>query len=163
MEKIRVERHNEVMTSAAALDVERKADMELVTHYLWGAAFGAASGLLLLGAGRIAGIGGTIAGLLERRIEGLDFRVAFLGGLLLTGAFARAFVPGAVPIVASAPSLALVAGGLLIGLGARLANGCTSGHGVCGVGRFSTRSLVATATFCTTGALTLALIRMVSP
>jgi uncharacterized protein len=137
--------------------------MDLVTHYLWGAAFGAAAGLLLLGAGRIAGIGGTIAGLLERRVEGLDFRIAFLGGLVVTGVFARAFVPDAVPIVATMPSLALVAGGILIGLGARLANGCTSGHGVCGVGRFSTRSLVATATFCTTGALTLALIRMVSP
>jgi uncharacterized protein len=137
--------------------------MDLVVHYLWGAAFGAAGGLLLLGAGRIAGIGGAIAGLLEPRIEGLDFRVAFLGGLVVAGLFARAFVPGAVPILASAPSLALVAGGLLIGFGARLANGCTSGHGVCGVGRFSARSIVATATFCTTGALTLALMHLVSP
>ena len=84
--------------------------------------------------------------------------MAFLAGLvLLPLLFGRLFVP-VVPGVTS--SLALVAvAGLLVGIGTRLANGCTSGHGVCGISRLSWRALVATLTFMLAGALTMALFR----
>jgi uncharacterized membrane protein YedE/YeeE len=113
---------------------------------LGGVLIGLASAVLLLFNGRVAGISG-IAGRLvvadggERR-----WRVAFLAGLLAAGFVARAVAPSALgPITPSLPVLALA--GLLVGFGTGLANGCTSGHGVCGMSRGAPRSIAATMTF----------------
>jgi uncharacterized membrane protein YedE/YeeE len=119
---------------------------------LGGALIGAASGLYLLAHGRIAGISGIVSGILDRAPDWRT-RAAFAAGLVATGAVLGVFFPGLFGVPQA--SLALVAlAGLLVGFGTRLGNGCTSGHGVCGVARLSRRSLVATATFILTGALT---------
>ncbi len=125
--------------------------MTPVDDWLFGALGGALIGLastLLLGLiGRIAGISGIVGGLVEGRADGFAWRAAFVAGLVF-GPFLFAFLAGhAPPVRIAADWPLLVAGGLLVGFGTRLGGGCTSGHGVCGLGRLSGRSLVAVATF----------------
>jgi len=112
---------------------------------------GLASALLLVARGRIAGVSGIVGSLLQSR-EDRGWRLAFVGGLVLSGVVAAIVVPSAVGASVRGTPLVIVAG-LLVGFGTRLGSGCTSGHGVCGVGRLSARSLVAVVTFMTTGAL----------
>lgn len=120
---------------------------------LGGALIGLASTLLLLGNGRIAGISGIVGGLLQRATADRGWRVAFVGGLALASAVAALGAPAA--IGAPVRSIgAVVVAGWLVGLGTRLGSGCTSGHGVCGLSRWSGRSLIAVATFMATGAIT---------
>ncbi len=119
-----------------------------------GILMGLAGALLLLANGRVAGVSGIFAGLLGAERGDAAWRAAFLGGLA-AGGFAVALVlPGLASnaLVRSAPAIA--AAGFLVGLGARLANGCTSGHGLCGLSRLSPRSFVAVGTFMATGAAT---------
>ena len=120
---------------------------------LGGALIGSGSALLLATHGRIAGISGIAGGLVERAASDRAWRLAFLAGLAVVGIVAAAVMPAA--IGAPVRSLgAMAVAGLLVGFGARLGDGCTSGHGVCGLSRGSVRSLVAVATFMTTGAIT---------
>lgn len=121
---------------------------------LGGALIGAASALLLLTHGRIAGISGITGSLLPPLPRPGDraWRVAFLVGLLVSGAVAAHLAPQAFAESPSSPIL-VIGAGLLVGYGTRWGGGCTSGHGVCGVSRLAPRSLVAVATFMTTGAL----------
>ena len=122
----------------------------------WSALFGgaligiSASALLLLN-GRVAGISGILGGLVRPRAEETSWRALFIAGLLVGGLALFVVRPasfGAAPV--SLP-LAIVAGAF-VGFGTRLGSGCTSGHGVCGLSRFSARSLAATMTFMATGA-----------
>jgi uncharacterized membrane protein YedE/YeeE len=116
----------------------------------------AAAGLWLL-SGRIAGVSGVIGGALAGR-AGWRWRVAFLAGLMVGGVVMAAVLPDRV--AASPRGVGLLAcAGLLVGVGTALSNGCTSGHGVCGVGRLSRRSMAATITFMLTGALAVAALR----
>jgi len=122
-----------------------------------GVLIGLAAAMMLLGAGRIAGVSGIAA-----RATGLadgDMAVTsawgFLAGLPL-GAAAIALVTDWRPVV-FAPWPVLVIAGLLVGFGTRMGSGCTSGHGVCGVSRFSQRSILATVTFIASGIVTVAL------
>jgi uncharacterized membrane protein YedE/YeeE len=124
-----------------------------------GALFGAAAGALLVFNGRIAGIGGIAAQALEAPRADHGFRLWFIAGLLAGGALLARVDPEALRTLPATSSAGLVLAGLLIGFGARLGNGCTSGHGVCGVGRLSVRSLVAVSLFSGIGALTYALLR----
>lgn len=124
-----------------------------------GALIGASASLLLLTHGRIAGVSGLLAGVLRPQPARERFRWWFVAGLALAGVAAGLWAPGAF----GAPRLGIAAtivAGLLVGFGTRLGNGCTSGHGVCGISRLSPRSLVATVTFCATGALTVTLVRV---
>jgi uncharacterized membrane protein YedE/YeeE len=127
---------------------------------LGGALIGVAASVLWLGLGRIAGVSGILGGALRPGQPGDErtWRVAFLVGLPLGAAITAlaGFAPR-VEGIASAP--VLVAAGLLVGFGTRLGNGCTSGHGVCGLPRGSLRSLVATLTFVATGMLTVFVVR----
>ena len=111
-----------------------------------GALIGLAAALFLLLNGRIAGISGVLGGLLKPRKGDVAWRAAFVLGLvgapLVYGLFATLPVPEI-----EAGSAALIAAGLLVGVGTRYGSGCTSGHGVCGLSRLSPRSLVATACF----------------
>ncbi|WP_088501867.1 YeeE/YedE family protein [Burkholderia ubonensis] len=100
----------------------------------------------------MAGISGIVGGLLARRADGRDWRLAFVAGLIVAPLMLRAAGIGAPPQVDA--SWPVVAAGLLVGIGTRYAGGCTSGHGVCGLSRGSLRSLVATATFMAVGFLT---------
>lgn len=112
---------------------------------------GAAAGALVLLSGRVAGISGIVAGSFRARGIELGWRAAFIVGLVL-GPLVVALVVGA-PVVVRVPASAmgLVVAGLLVGFGARLGGGCTSGHGVCGISRLSPRSLVATVVFVAAG------------
>jgi uncharacterized membrane protein YedE/YeeE len=123
-----------------------------------GALIGAAAGLLMLCIGRIAGVSGIVAGLLPPRRADAGWRLTFLMGLFAAPVLLRVF--GGVEPPAFSESLQLMAiGGLLVGFGSRLGSGCTSGHGVCGLSRFSKRSFVATATFMAFAVLSTFLLR----
>ena len=112
-----------------------------------GALIGASAALLLLLNGRIAGISGILGELLARPIAKTGWRIAFLSGLVLAPLAYSSFGGHLATVTVGASFPLLVLAGLLVGFGARLGSGCTSGHGVCGIGRGSPRSLVATATF----------------
>lgn len=119
---------------------------------LGGALIGIAASIFLVFTGRVAGISGVLGGLLVPKAGEVEWRVAFVVGLAMGGLGALLLYPDA--IAGSSRSLTLVAvAGLLVGAGTRIGNGCTSGHGVCGLSRFSQRSLVATLTFMATGIL----------
>ena len=120
---------------------------------LGGAMIGAASALLLLTHGRIAGISGVVGSLLPPAASDRSWRLAFVGGLLLSGVVAAIEAPSAVGASVRPLGLVIIAG-LLVGVGTRIGSGCTSGHGVCGLSRLSARSAVAVATFMATGAIT---------
>jgi uncharacterized membrane protein YedE/YeeE len=127
---------------------------------LGGVLIGSSASLLLLFNGRVAGISGIAGGLLAPTKGEVPWRLAFIAGLVGGGFLVRALLPGAFGQEASSPGLGLtVAAGLLVGFGTRLGNGCTSGHGVCGISRGSTRSIAATLVFMATGALAVFLLR----
>jgi uncharacterized membrane protein YedE/YeeE len=120
---------------------------------------GGAGALLWLLAGRIAGVSGIVGGIFSARVDGRRWRVGFLLGLVVGGGVIARLAPAAFePSTASLP-LAVVAGAL-VGVGTTLANGCTSGHGVCGTSRLSKRSIVATATFMAAGMIAVYLARV---
>jgi len=121
-----------------------------------GALIGLAASLALVAHGRIAGISGTVGRALDDD-GGRPFRLAFLAGLIATGFVAAVVAPQAIGAsVRSLPALAIA--GFLVGVGTTLGNGCTSGHGVCGISRGSGRSVVAVGTFMLTGAITVAIL-----
>ena len=125
-----------------------------------GILIGLASIAFALLLGRIAGISGIIAGLLRPQKGDLGWRVAFIAGLLAAPlVYSRVATLPALQIDAGVP--VLVAAGLLVGIGTRYGAGCTSGHGVCGLSRFSPRSLVATLAFMASGFATVFLLRHV--
>jgi len=130
-----------------------------LTAIAGGLLIGAAAALFLLLSGRVAGVSGMAATALG--IGGETPRAqaaAFVLGLPL-GAALVALLLGAPAILVTNSPLLLVLAGLLVGFGTRLGSGCTSGHGVCGVGRLSPRSLAATATFMAAGAATVFVLR----
>jgi len=134
----------------------------ILTSILWATAGGGIIGLaaswLLLAKGRTAGISGIIGGLLSKWNDQSSWRWSFLLGLLVGGGILMATLPQAIAGPESRSlTLVAVAGGI-VGYGTRLGGGCTSGHGVCGLTRFSPRSLVATLVFMATGFVTATLI-----
>ena len=134
--------------------------MSIAEPLLGGALIGLAASLLLVGNGRIAGISGIFAGLLAPRAGDIDWRVAFVGGLVVAGLGAALAAPDALAGPANRTLFHVGLAGLLVGFGVRLGNGCTSGHGVCGISRFSRRSIVATLTFMSTGVLAVTVLRV---
>jgi uncharacterized membrane protein YedE/YeeE len=116
-----------------------------------------ASAMLLL-EGKITGISGICAGVLNPTKGEIAWRASFLGGLLAGGILLRIFLPSAFDFGIIRPYGMLIVAGLLVGFGTRLGNGCTSGHGICGISRLSARSMVATATFIASGALVVYLV-----
>ena len=121
-----------------------------------GVLIGLASWLLLASLGRVTGISGIAAGALfpdkssnSAPTENNAWRWAFLAGLIAMGAVATLWLQ--LPANASTPWIKLAVAGLLVGFGTVMGSGCTSGHGVCGLGRRSLRSLVATITFMSAG------------
>lgn len=119
-----------------------------------GVLIGLSATLLLLGIGRVAGISGIVTSAWSPGQPASRWRLAFVGGLVAGGlAMALARADSFSPALLTSPwGLALA--GLLVGFGARFGSGCTSGHGVCGLSRMSTRSLLATLTFMVTAGLT---------
>lgn len=131
-----------------------------VSAAIGGILIGLSAAVLWIANGRIAGISGILGGLGSAAHGDLDWRIAFLAGLV-SAPLLHALAVGAAPIVVEAGPLALVAGGLLVGFGTRLGGGCTSGHGVCGLARLSRRSVAATGLFMASAAVTVFLARHV--
>jgi len=131
-------------------------DFTPIAALVGGLLIGAAILVLFHTLGRIAGVSGMISGAFRKTTPGSEraWRFAFLGGLLLGPVVASQLSGQSLiqPSPASLPSL--IVAGLAVGLGTGMANGCTSGHGVCGVSRLSPRSIVATGVFMAFGFLT---------
>jgi len=129
---------------------------------LGGAMIGAAALLLWVSIGRIAGISGILAGALfpsgVDRASERSWRAVFLLGLPL-GALLAGWAQGGLEVAISTEPLGIVVAGLLVGFGTQLGNGCTSGHGVCGIGRGSRRSIAATLTFMASGGASVFVVR----
>ncbi len=117
---------------------------------LGGALIGTAAAMLLWFNGRIAGISGIVGALLRPRAGDIAWRVAFVAGLVAAPLVYALFAAVPLPRI-EAGTTALIAAGLLVGIGTRYGAGCTSGHGVCGLSRLSPRSAVATAAFMAAG------------
>jgi uncharacterized protein len=125
-----------------------------ISGLIGGLLIGLATTLMLLLNGRIAGVSGIVGGLLTRKGSEVGWRAMFVAGLLL-GAFVYMLATGgALPVRIEASLPIVVVAGLLVGFGTRLGSGCTSGHGVSGLARFSKRSIVATSVFTGAGIVT---------
>lgn len=124
-----------------------------------GALIGTSASLMLYFNGKVTGISGIVGGLLSRDAQSTPWRLLFVLGLVVGGAFMVALRPAAFS-TDGAPSIGItLLAGLLVGVGTRLGNGCTSGHGVCGMSRLSPRSIAATLTFIATGVVVVAITR----
>ncbi|MHA7833447.1 MAG: YeeE/YedE family protein [Algiphilus sp.] len=131
-----------------------------LTGLLGGLLIGSSALLLLWANGRIAGISGIVGGLISPQRGEVAWRLTFVLGMLIA-AFGYGITQGGleVQLPAGWPTLAIA--GAIVGFGTRLGSGCTSGHGVCGIGRLSSRSLTATAVFMASAGVTVYLIRHV--
>ena len=135
------------------------ANFTPISAAVGGALIGLAATLLMLLNGRVAGISGILAACLNMRGRDMGWSAAFIAGLILaplTASFIGYSMPS--PQMPASWTIVLVAGAL-VGFGARLGGGCTSGHGVCGMARLSARSIVATAIFMATAITVVALSR----
>ncbi|MEY8876480.1 MAG: YeeE/YedE family protein [Leptothrix sp. (in: b-proteobacteria)] len=135
------------------------------TSLIGGLLIGLASALFLLGNGRVAGIAGIVASPLRALLAGTAMapertRLLFIAGLLVAPWVWRLMAPLPTATLDVGP-LGLIAAGLFVGVGVRMGNGCTSGHGVCGLSRFSLRSLANVLAFMGAGFVTVALLRHV--
>ncbi|MQW86440.1 YeeE/YedE family protein [Sinorhizobium saheli] len=131
--------------------------------YLWpltgGLLIGLSAGLYLLLNGRIAGISGLAAAAAGLADDGdSKLGLGFLAGIIAGAWLAAALIRQSEIVITSSPAL-LIAAGLIVGYGTRLGSGCTSGHGICGLARLSSRSLAATAIFMTVAAATVFVTR----
>ena len=131
--------------------------------WIWGLIggmlIGTGGAVYLLGNGRIMGASGIIGGLVDGSGRGtVGERLIFLAGVFVLPLLLLPLFPEADTHLTTNPAV-LVAAGLLVGIGTRLANGCTSGHGVCGISRLSLRGIVATVFYIGAGALTVVLFR----
>jgi uncharacterized membrane protein YedE/YeeE len=134
------------------------ANFTPVSAAIGGALIGLAAVLLMLFTGRIAGVAGITAGLFNLRSDDRGWRLAFVAGLI-AAPLAAALLGRPVPMP-QMPGMVIVAiAGLLVGFGTRLGNGCTSGHGICGIARLSPRSIAATLTFMVAAMIVVALTR----
>jgi uncharacterized protein len=129
-----------------------------VSALVGGALIGLAASALYAATGRIAGVSGIAGGLLRPGRADAAWRFLFLAGLVV-GAGATGLVAGMPVLRIEASWPVLVVSGLLVGYGTQLGSGCTSGHGVCGIARFSPRSFAATGVFMATAALTVFIVR----
>lgn len=129
--------------------------------FLGGVMIGLGAAVMLLAVGRIAGVSGMAARAMMLARGGAPVSIAwlFVIGIIL-GALALQTITGSIEARFPSSPLLLIFGGLLVGFGTRLGSGCTSGHGVCGMSRFSRRSLIATATFILSGMVTVAIANM---
>jgi uncharacterized protein len=117
-----------------------------------GICIGLATVFLMITLGRIGGISGIVFSAVKNPIE-YSWAILFLAGLIL-GAFLFHFISGHPIPIFEVPIPLMLAGGFIVGVGTKLGSGCTSGHGICGIGRLSVRSIIATCTFLLLGFIT---------
>ncbi|MCB1509741.1 MAG: YeeE/YedE family protein [Hyphomicrobiaceae bacterium] len=137
-----------------------QTEWTLVSSFVGGCLIGLAAVALMAVYGRIAGMTGVLASLLPPAVASdWDWRVAFLAGLIASPLAYWLVTGKSVDIVVPVSPLMLLVSGLIVGIGVTFGSGCTSGHGVCGLSRFSRRSLVAVLTFMAFAALTVFVTR----
>ncbi len=112
-----------------------------------GVIIGLAVSIMLLFNGRVTGISGIIGGLLDKKTADNGWRFSFIAGLIVGGIILRFFYPDSFILISKSTKVDYIIAGFLVGVGTLLGNGCTSGHGVCGISRLSLRSIVSTLTF----------------
>jgi len=132
---------------------------ELIPELIGGTLIGLAASLLWLGIGRISGMTGVLSSLFLWREQQRHWAFWFLAGLVLAYPLYKLLGYSAPQQLTSNNTL-LMAAGLLVGFGTYIGNGCTSGHGVCGIGRLSLRSAIATVTFMVAGIATVAVMNL---
>lgn len=121
---------------------------------LGGALIGISASILLLFQGKVAGISGVFGGLFRWPISELQYRFSFLIGLLIGGILIGLLMSDPYNPTGAPDTPSIIVAGLLVGFGTQLGSGCTSGHGVCGLSRLSTRSFVSVCVFMAIGFLT---------
>lgn len=137
-------------------------EFDFATAFAGGLMIGTAVVLLMLFHGRVAGMSGILAGtLFPAGFGDWAWRFAFLLGAVIAPALLATLGGYAIPFQSPMPLPLLVAGGFVAGIGVTLGSGCTSGHGICGIARFSKRSIAATLVFMTTAAVTVFITRHV--
>jgi uncharacterized membrane protein YedE/YeeE len=119
-----------------------------------GLLLGLSATLLMLVNGKVAGISGIVNGLLSPKRGDYSWRILFFAGMVLGGLLSVWLLGVSFPDTQSLTLTQIIVAGVLVGFGTRLANGCTSGHGICGIGRLSKRSIIATCVFMSVAALT---------
>jgi len=135
-------------------------ELALFDSILGGLILSSSALLLLFGIGKVCGISGIFYGLKNLHSSGEYWRIMFILGLIISPFFAALFgfsLPSSIDV--SWP--AIIVGGLLVGIGSRVGSGCTSGHGICGIGRLSARSIIATITFMSTAMITVFIVNNV--
>ena len=132
----------------------------ILNALLGGALIGLAASWLLLDHGRIAGISGILGAVVESPSDAGGWRWIFLAGLLTGGVLLTVTYSEAIVAPRGRSLYAVAAAGLLVGFGTRLGNGCTSGHGICGISQLSVRSIAAVAIFLTAAVATATLMRL---
>ncbi|MDO5770235.1 MAG: YeeE/YedE thiosulfate transporter family protein [Psychrobacter sp.] len=135
------------------------ANFTPVSAVMGGAMIGLAAAILIIGIGRILGMSGIIKSTIAE-LPSISWQLAFVIGMALT-TWVYSFTIGFPEFVIDQPMWRIVLAGLLVGFGTRLGSGCTSGHGVCGISRLSTRSIAATITFMIGGIATASLFALV--
>lgn len=126
----------------------------LTLGLIGGLIIGLSTVVLLLTSGRIAGISGIVAGVFQKDTHERRWRGVFLLGMVLGGVMMYLINPELFGEPLERSTVAMVTAGLLVGFGTRLGSGCTSGHGICGMGRMSVRSLIAVLAFVASGIVT---------
>ena len=118
-----------------------------------GLIIGLSVSLMLLFNGRVTGISGILGGIIKPARKDLNWRITFVLGLLSGGVLLYFLMPDQFVNLSNATRIDYIFAGLLVGFGTLLGNGCTSGHGVCGISRLSVRSIISTMSFITFGIL----------
>ena len=126
-----------------------------------GVLIGIAATMMLLFNGRVTGISGIVGGLLNPDTKDKSWRILFLLGLLVGGFILRFFHPVSFLTVSNAWRIDYMIGGFLVGFGTLMGNGCTSGHGVCGISRLSINSVISTVIFMLSGILGVVLFKSI--
>ena len=126
-----------------------------------GVLIGVAATMMLLFNGRVTGISGIVGGLLNPVSKDKSWRILFLLGLLVGGFFLRFFHPVSFVTVSNAWRIDYMIAGFFVGFGTLMGNGCTSGHGVCGISRFSIRSIISTIIFMLSGIVGVVLFKLI--
>ena len=137
-------------------------DFEVLMPLTGGILIGIAASMMFLFSGRIAGVSGIFGGMLFQQGKERAWRLSFITGLIVGGILLYTINAEFFENSSGRGVLAVNIAGLLVGIGTRIGGGCTSGHGVCGIGRLSIRSIVATVTFVFAGMLTVFLVKSFS-
>ncbi len=130
-----------------------------VSSFLGGTLIGLSIAIMLLFNGQITGISGILGGLINPNTIEKSWRFIFLLGLVIGGILFHLWPQAPSVTHNNLTVMPLILGGLLVGFGTRMGNGCTSGHGICGLARFSKRSIIATLVFMAFGMLTASIIQ----